>query len=288
MDKKFLVCGGDLRQIKVANMLSYYGYSVSAYGFGAYEDFSPSVKYFAELGKALEDAEIIILPLPCSADAETINMSISKEKLYFSDLFKEMNKNQIIVAGKVPEKVENLAKMYNIYIADYFDREELEVLNAIPTVEGALQIAMEETPFTIHSSKCLVLGYGRIGKLLAKSLQNLGANVTVSARKISDLAWIKAYGYTEVSTSNIESLISDQDIILNTIPHPVLIESTLKRVSPEALIIDLASKPGGVDFDAASQLGKKVIWALSLPGEVMRGKVCGQNISYLENAYTYP
>ena len=35
----------------------------------------------------------------------------------------------------------------------------------------------------------------------------------------------------------------------------------------DALILDLASKPGGVDWDAAQALGRRVVWALSLPGK---------------------
>ena len=43
--------------------------------------------------------------------------------------------------------------------------------------------------------------------------------------------------------------------------------SMLRQLREDCLIIDLASKPGGVDFESAKRLGRNVIWALSLPGK---------------------
>ena len=155
------------------------------------------------------------------------------------------------------------------------------ILNCIPTVEGAIQIAMEETARTIHNSKCMVLGYGRIGKLLSKALSSLGADVTVTARRADDLAWIEANGYNCLKTSEIKSQINNQNIIFNTIPTTILTKDVLEKIADDALIIDLASKPGGIDFDTASQLKKRVIWALSLPGKVApitAGEIIGSTI----------
>jgi dipicolinate synthase subunit A len=142
------------------------------------------------------------------------------------------------------------------------------VLNAIPTAEGAIQIAMEEIPITLHNSNILILGFGRIGKILAKMLQGLGANVFVEARKYADIAWIRSYSYKPVLLSDLKSRLEQMDVIFNTIPHVILDQDMLARLGKETLIIDLASKPGGVDFEKARDLGVKAIWALSLPGKV--------------------
>jgi dipicolinate synthase subunit A len=88
------------------------------------------------------------------------------------------------------------------------------------------------------------------------------------ARKYSDLAWIKSYGYKPVLLSDVGKYLPSMDVIFNTIPYVLLDESLLRQLKNDTLIIDLASKPGGVDFEKAKQLGKKVIWALSLPGKV--------------------
>ena len=99
-------------------------------------------------------------------------------------------------------------------------------------------------------------------------LAGIGADVYVEARKFADLAWIDAYGYKGIHLSGLAEHIGSFDVIFNTIPTRILDEKLLGRVSPETLIVDLASKPGGVDLAAAQRLGVNVIWALSLPGKV--------------------
>lgn len=153
-------------------------------------------------------------------------------------------------------------------IIDIMKCEELAVLNSISTAEGAIQIAMEETNYTLHDSNILILGFGRIGKVLAKMLNAIGANVYCEARKNEDLAWIKTYGYNVVKLSNLNENLKNKDIIINTIPSIILNEEKLKLLDKNSLVIDLASKPGGVDYEKVSNIGVKVIWALALPGKV--------------------
>ena len=128
--------------------------------------------------------------------------------------------------------------------------------NAVPTAEGAIEIAIAETPFTIH------------GKILSKDLYALGAQTYVEARKYADLAMIEGHGYEPLPLDNLKEHIHEFDIIFNTIPSLILDDEILTKVKKDALIIDLASKPGGIDFDAAKSYGLKVIWALSLPGKI--------------------
>lgn len=135
-------------------------------------------------------------------------------------------------------------------------------------MEGAIQIAMEELPSTLHGARALVIGYGRLGKLLAHRLSALGAKVSVAARSCADLAWIEAYGYGVEHSGQLEGWLCCYDLVVNTVPARMLDGSVLSDLRPGCLVIDLASKPGGVDFDAASRLGIKAIWALSLPGKV--------------------
>jgi dipicolinate synthase subunit A len=127
---------------------------------------------------------------------------------------------------------------------------------------------MEEMPITLHNCNALILGYGRVGKTLAKALQGLGVNVYVEARMYADLAWIKSFGYKPVLLNELQTIVKDMDVLFNTIPTIILNNDILKALSSDCLIIDLASKPGGVDFDKAKEIGLKAIWALSLPGKV--------------------
>ena len=169
----------------------------------------------------------------------------------------------------------------------YFDilkEESFSVLNAIPTAEGAIQRAMEKTDITLHGANVLVLGYGRIGKSLSRMLKGIGAKVTVEARKQEDLAWIYDNGYNGVHLDQLDEVLSTQQIIFNTIPHLVLTRERLLKVDKDAVIIDLASAPGGVDYIAAQELGIKAYLELSLPGIVApktAGKIVYQVINNL-------
>ena len=136
----------------------------------------------------------------------------------------------------------------------------------MPTAEGAIECAMREYEGTISVSKCLVTGFGRIGKILAHKLVLLGANVTVSARKPSDLAYVKALGYNAINTENLRT-VKRFDIVFNTIPRLIFDRELLMNTDTNTLIIDLASLPGGVDFDTAEKLGIYAVRALSLPGK---------------------
>lgn len=125
---------------------------------------------------------------------------------------------------------------------------------------------MEHLPITIHGSRCLVVGFGRIGKLLSLRLQALGAKVTVSARSPADAALIRALGMQSEVTGPFAKGLDGYDLIVNTVPAPVLGPGELERTREDCLILDLASKPGGVDRSAGKALGRQVIHALSLPG----------------------
>ena len=139
--------------------------------------------------------------------------------------------------------------------------------NAVPTAEGALQLAMEHLPITIHGSRVLVLGFGRVGRLTAQRFQALGARVSAAARRYDQLSWAQAMGLGAEHLEQMGGWLCGYDLVVNTIPARILNRRELCELKPDCLILDLASKPGGVDLEAAGDLGLTVIWALSLPGK---------------------
>lgn len=264
------VIGGDLRIVKLVQMLSEDGYDINTFALEKAEIITKleNVKQCANLKETVENSDIIIGPIPLSSNKKDINTPFSEEKIEVDKLINTISENKIFIAGSLSEEVLVLAENNKIKVIDLLKREELAVLNTISTAEGAIQIAMEETYKTIHGSKVLVLGFGRIGKILAKMLQGIGANVYCEARKNSDLAWIKAYGYNCVNLSELSSKIHEFDIIINTVPALVVDREKVEKIKEDCVIIDLASNPGGVDKEAIKQKGLKLIWALSLPGKV--------------------
>ena len=143
-----------------------------------------------------------------------------------------------------------------------------QTANAFPTCEGALQLAMEQTAFTLQNARCLVIGAGRIGMLLARKLYALDAQVTVSARCTRDFARIAAAGLHALDTRRLVGHLAGFDLIFNTVPAPILTTEVLSDMKPPCFIIELASLPGGVAADTLLPDGCRVLHALSLPGKV--------------------
>jgi len=262
--KNIAVIGGDLRIVKLVGMLEKENYVVKTYGL---ED-APEVSIKCDtIEECINDADIVIGPLPLSSNGEHINTPFSENKLGLEELLSKLE-GKTFIAGSIKPEVYEMATKNNITILDIIKREELAVLNAISTAEGAIQIAITETPKNLHGNNVLVLGFGRIGKILSKMLDGIGAKVSCEARKTTDLAWIKAYGYEPINLVELKQHIHKFDIIINTIPYVVLNKEMLQEVKKDALIIDLASNPGGVDRNAVKELDLKFKWALSLPGKV--------------------
>lgn len=185
-----------------------------------------------------------------------------------TDVLAPLSPGQMLCGGRVDPVTAALAAERGLTIRDYFAREELAVANAVPTAEGAVQIAMEQLPITIHGARVLVVGFGRVGRALAQRLAALGAKVTVAARRYESLAWAQASGYGAEQTGQLAGWLCGYDLVVNTVPALVMGEAELADLKPDCLVLDLASKPGGVDLEAAGRLGRTVIWALSLPGKV--------------------
>ncbi len=265
MINKITIIGGDLRLVKLSEMLINEGAQVFTYGLEEADKIE--TKKCGTLEEAINNSEIVIGPIPFSSNGETINAPFSKEKIQIEEIM-ELLKGKILVAGSIKSELYELASKNDVKIIDILKREELSVLNAISTAEGAIKIAIEETPKNLHGSNILVLGFGRIGKVLSHMLNGLGAKVACEARKNSDLAWIKAYGYEQIPLPELKENLEKFDIIINTIPYMVLDSDALEKVRDDALVIDLASNPGGVDKAAIKERKIKFVWALSLPGKV--------------------
>ena len=207
LKNKYAIIGGDMRLVNLKNMFLKDGFSVCTY---ALED----DKYSCfSLEEATSNSEYIISSVPLSKDNVNVNTPLNNKVLSLTELHDNI-KNKKFIAGKIPDFIKN---DNSIQSYDLLDFEEYAILNAIATAEGAIQIAMEETNKTLFGSDILIMGFGRIGKVLAKMLYGIGANVYCEARKSEDLAYIKAYGYNVVDLKNLDESLSKFDIIINNI-----------------------------------------------------------------------
>ncbi|MBQ7876459.1 MAG: dipicolinate synthase subunit DpsA [Clostridia bacterium] len=255
MSDRILVIGGGTRLKKAAE---------------AFKDTNYEAVIFDEsepLKAAIDSADIILLGLPASSDGVWIDTD-DDIRVSVRDVAALCSRKKLIMGGRLSEKVKALFDVYSLRWIDYSLCPEFEILNAVPTAEGAIQIAMEEFPFTLHNSRVIVTGYGRVGKALASRLKALGAKTTVAARSAAQRAEAEGAGLDTIMLEKLCDKAHTCQILFNTVPACVCTKSVLGRLPSSSGIIDLASKPGGVDLDAAKTFGVNVIWALGLPGKV--------------------
>lgn len=267
MEKSIAVVGGDLRVIKLIEMLVKDGYKVYTYALENSEELlsMDTVEMCPTLEETVKECKVVVGPLPLSSDRKRISAPFGRNDVTLEE-FIECLDGKKLIAGNIIIKDELEEK--GIESIDLFRREEFTVLNTIATAEGTIQLAMEETSRTVHGSNVLVMGFGRIGKVLANMLDGIGAKVYCEARKDEDIAWIKAYGYEPIHLNNLDNELGKFDIIVNTIPFQILDANRVKLLKKDVVVVDLASNPGGIDRNAAKENNVKVVWALSLPVKV--------------------
>ena len=246
--------GGDARMAHFARLLAADGYAVRSWCLpGAPNEGTP--------GEALS-AERVVLPVPLQREGK-----LNGTKLPLGELWLRFCPEQRIYAGAVSAQAQEQAAQLGLRVTDYYTDEALAVKNAAATAEGALAVAMERLSVTLHGTPCLVVGFGRIGKLLAHDLAALGALVSVSARRDDDLAWIDALGYHALHTQRLAGRLGTFRAVFNTVPHGVLPGALLAELREDCVLIELASRDG-IDADAARARGLDYVKAGGLPGKV--------------------
>ncbi len=264
MTKSFAVIGGDERQKAMAESLSNDGYTVYATGFEKTN--LPETINKASEEECILNSNYVILPLPFTLDYKTINAPLADKSILLNENFAKLLVGKKVFCG-LKSRFDELGSIWKgLDIEDYATREDFAVKNAVPTSEGAVAFAINQYKGTIHGSRCLVAGFGRIGKVLSRILSSMGADVTVSARNRNDKEWIKVSGFKAADSRNLAKE-NEFDLIFNTVPYLIFDENTLAKIASKSIVIDLASKPGGVDFDAAKRMKLKTFHVLALPGK---------------------
>lgn len=262
---KFLVIGGDLRNVELAKILKEDGKTVYTYGM--------NIDSTEKLETILEDVEVVVGSIPFSRDSLSVNSTFVESKILIKELLEKM-KGKILIAGNISEDVKKLAKSYNIQMIDVMKSEKLAVLNTIATAEGTIELMIANTDTIIFDSNVLILGFGRVAKTLANRLKGLVKSITCASRENDELAWIEVYGYEKLDLKDFvkcqesKKCLENYNVIINTIPSMILDAEKLQYVNKEVLLIDLASNPGGIDKEETKKQGLKLIHALGLPGKV--------------------
>ena len=273
-ENTFLILGGDERSLYLGEFLEKQKYVVCYYAFS-------DTNCFSSLSEAINDASFIILPLPFTKDRLTLNAPLFEDNIEIKDILTLITDKHTLFGGQLPESFKENLREKGVAFYDYFLLDELAIYNAIPTAEGVVEILIKNLPITIHSMKCAVLGYGKVGKILADTLKNLGVDVTIFARKEKDLADAFTKLYKTATFKELREKEFKFDALINTVPEKVLSHEEMKNLNQECLFIEIASSPFGIDFQAAKEYAFDVIKANSLPGKVApktAGEIIGRSI----------
>lgn len=256
MGYHFAVIGGDARQRYVAEELARVGCDIAAFAVSGLNDTHKTV------GEAVSIAEAVILPMP-AFDKNGFVRNEENQPISADEIAANLRNDAVVFLGKLDAHAEPFPA-----VSDYAAWEALAVENAVPTAEGAIQLAMEQLPKTIQGSRFLVIGAGKIGMCLAQKLAVLGAHVVVTARKDVDLARIRAAGWTADLTGTYGLGLGVYDCVMNTVPAKVMDAAQLEALKSDCLLIELASAPFGFDREECRLVGRKWLSGAALPGKV--------------------
>lgn len=279
--------GGDARILEVIRYVVELDALAVLIGFDRLGTGIPGAERASLSADALMDVDALVLPVAGLDEDGCADSAYSAARIRLQDEhFAVLPSYCQVFSGIAGPYLEQICRRHGIRLVKLFDLDEVAILNSIPTAEGAIQMAMENTDITIHGSRSVVLGFGRCGFTLARTLAAMGAKVKVGARKAADLARVQEMGLTAFPLKDLAAYIEDAEIVFNTIPAPVLTAEILTRVSRNCLIIDIASKPGGTDFRYARRRGIRALLAPSLPG-IVAPKTAGQILARTLSRYIW-
>ncbi len=261
---KFAILGGDSRSAALSALLAEDGHRVNTY---CLEKAPPTAGVSAAgcLQSAVYGADWVLLPT-LAEKGGMLNTPLSAQSLEMEELISALWPGQVLCGGKFSPATSLAAVRAGLQVCDLMQRRDFTVGNAAITAEGAVQLLLSAAPRCLMGSHVLLTGWGRIASILAPRLHSLGAYVTVAARKAGDRAMAAAQNLGCCSFKALGLIIEDVDYVVNTVPAAVLEERLLRRMKKNAVLLELASAPGGFDAQAAQELGLKCIAAPGLPG----------------------
>lgn len=261
---KFAVIGGDRRSAWLCALLEGDGHRVYTYALEKAE-LPKEVPKAGCLQGCVYGADWVILPTPAERGG-MLNAPYSSEQLRLEEIISALWPGQVLCGGKLSQSTAVGAVRAGLQVVDLMQRRDFAVGNAAITAEGAAELMMKSGERCLWGSRVLVTGWGRVAKILALRLYALGALVTVAARKDGDRAMARALGLDSCDFDGIYEQAEEFDFVANTVPARVLEDALLALLRPDAVLLELASPPGGFDAEQARSLGLPVLAAPGLPG----------------------
>ena len=250
MDRHIIIFTADKRQEKLVSLME-----------GEKRDDA-----WDETSKEYETCEkIYVLPIPVTKLEQN---AVLKEKLK-QELIKQGSVAGVeikVFGGALSQEWCDFLDSYKIPYWDFMKLPEVVDGNGKITAEASVAEVLQLSEYAINGQKILVTGYGCCGEKIAKLFGSMGAKVIVVARRKEVRQQAVSDGFCAVDFEEMKMELQDAFTVINTVPSMVLSEDCIQRMPPGAIIVDIASKPGGTDFEAAKKYGVPAKLALGLPG----------------------
>lgn len=264
-DIRVAMLGGDRRELELARGLIALGASVQLTGL-------PEVagaRLNDDAGAAVEWAHVVIMPMsgPDGQGRVPTPLGGGTEIRLDETLLRRVGASRPLFIGVLPPPLLGAATEHGVRVVEWTAFDEIAIANSIPTAEGAVQLALEKLPVTIHGSQALVVGFGRCGVTLARLLHGMGSDVAVVARGAADRARVREMGMKPYTFGELGDAVAGRDVVFNTVPTVVITAAVLERTRDDVLIIDIASHPAGTNFEAAKRLRRRAKHVLGIPGK---------------------
>jgi len=247
MDRHMIIITADERQEKLASLL--YGKKRRC-SWEKYQSDKDSCE------------KVYVLPIPISK----LNTDTALKEKLKEELTNNKGEEICVFGGVFDQEWIRFLEENKITYYDFMMLPEVVEGNAYITAEATVAEVLRYGARSIAGQKVLVTGYGCCGLRIAKIFASLGAEVTVAARREEVRAQVLADGFKACDFIGIKDVIGEMQTVINTVPAMVITEELIRKMSTESLIIDIASKPGGTDFEAASRHGITAKLSLGLPG----------------------
>lgn len=265
------VLGGDLRMLEHMRLARLAGAKVQHYGLIPGAEVAAGQPQAASLVDAVKGARIISCPIPGLGADDELYAKFTSEKLRLTtEVLKGAAAGAMLLTCYSTPRMDEWAKATSVEIIPYGDDDALAILHAVPTAEGAIRIAIENTDDTLLGMNVLCLGLGRVGISVAQAFEGMKSRVSLAARNPAQLARAWAMNAIPIELRDLKSHIGNFGLIVSSTSGRVLDKDLLALTRPDVVIIDLCSPPGSVDFEAAKALGRKAIWARAQAGRAPR------------------
>lgn len=255
MNRQTILLISDMRQVYLAEILTKKGRNVRCLDIRNSET---ALDQLEKLKSFLVEADMLILPIPVT--------KIPEQKVLNDILNKNLINGTLVLGGCFSKEQVELLNGRDIHFLDFMEDPVVTEENAVATAEGVIAELVEHSPYNIDEAKIIVTGYGCCGKAVASRLKSLGARVTVLARRREVRKTAKQDGFYAADFAFGPEEAMGAAMLVNTVPAPVVTRTIIRELPRDAYILDIASKPGGTDFDCAKEYGIKADLVLGLPG----------------------